>query len=124
MLSLAYSQEIEILNANETDASIVDLAGSSFHALTFASCDRNANVRIWKRSKDTSVLIGIVSFPSTIVSFAGSCFILLAGKDSTLRRVDISNTLLRCETSDVPVNHTVRRANFFCLISDITTKGR
>ncbi|GJQ09060.1 hypothetical protein GpartN1_g851.t1 [Galdieria partita] len=118
LLSLAYSQEIEVIDGNEKGSSIIGLAGSSLHAVTFASCGTDGNVKIWKRKKDISVLIGIISLSSVIVSFAGDHSILLAGKDNTLRSFDISSILTDFESVDLPVHFReddgqiiVRRSN-------------
>ncbi|EME32840.1 hypothetical protein Gasu_01940 isoform 2 [Galdieria sulphuraria] len=93
LLSLAHCQEIENIDASEIGTSIVGLAGSSLHAVTFISCSTDGNVKIWKRKGNMSVLLGIVSFPSVIVSFANDHTMLLAGKDHTLRKFDISSIL-------------------------------
>ncbi|KAK4523937.1 hypothetical protein GAYE_SCF00G1835 [Galdieria yellowstonensis] len=103
LLSLAYSQEIELISANETGAAVVAMAGSSVHTMTFASLTRDGNVKIWQRRNEQCTLIGNLSFSSTVISFLGDHFILLAGKDNTLRRFDISSVFEGSESNDIPV---------------------
>jgi WD40 repeat protein len=116
LLSLAYSQEIELISANETGAAVVAMAGSSVHTMTFASLTRDGNVKIWQRRNEQCTLIGSLSFSSTVISFLGDHFILLAGKDNTLRRFDISSVFEGSESNHIPVYLNVSIAMSWILV--------